>query len=263
MYQNPKKSESVPRFYDQLAVEYDLIYADWRKSVQWQGDILNRLIQKELDKATPSVLDCTCGIGTQAIGLAQLGYTVQGTDISHESIERAKREADSFGVSIDFNVANLLTLESQIDGLFDVVISFDNSLPHLLTDNDLQTAVGNIQSKLKPDGIFLASIRDYDDILKTMPKATMPKIFDDPGGKRIVFQVWDWSEDKRNYLVNLFIMREVLGDWKVSQHSTQYRALRRQELTDILSKAGFVNTRWLMPDETGYYQPIVISHQRT
>jgi len=91
----------------------------------------------------------------------------------------------------------------------------------------------------------------------------MPKIFDDLNGKRIVFQVWDWLEDKRNYLFNLFILREIHGDWKVSQYSTQYRALLREELTEILSKAGFVNTRWLMPDETGYYQPIVISHQRT
>jgi glycine/sarcosine N-methyltransferase len=56
-------------------------------------------------------------------------------------------------------------------------------------------------------------------------------------------------------------MREVLGDWKVSQYSTQYRALRRQELTEILSRAGFINTRWLMPDETGYYQPIVVSRK--
>ncbi len=220
MYPNSKNPEPVHRFYDQLAAEYDLMYADWRKSVQWQGDILHRLIQKELDKVPLSVLDCTCGIGTQAIGLAQLGYAVQGTDISCESIERAKREADSFGVSINFKVADLLTLESQVDGLFDLVISFDNSLPHLLTERDLQTAVGNIQSKLKSDGIFLASIRDYDEILKTMPKATMPKIFEDPRGKRIVFQVWDWSEDKRTCHVDLFIMREVLGEWKVSHYST-------------------------------------------
>ena len=164
-------------------------------------------------------------------------------------------------MSINFNVADLLTLESQIEGLFDLVISFDNSLPHLLTEHDLQTAVGNIQPKLKPDGIFLASIRDYDEILKTMPKATMPKIFEDPRGKRIVFQVWDWSEDKRTYHVDLFIMREVLGEWRVSQYSTQYRALRRQELTEILSRAGFIDTRWLMPDETGYYQPIVVSRK--
>lgn len=253
--------ESAQRFYDQLASKYHLTFADWRKSVRWHGEVLGGLIRKEVGNAPLSVLDCTCGIGTQAIGLVLLGYGVRGTDVSREAIKRAKREADSFGVSINFDVTDLLTLNRQVSGFFDVVISFDNSLPHLLSDNDLEVAAYNIRSKLMPNGIFLASIRDYDEILKKRPKSTMPQVFDDPDSKRIVFQVWDWREDERNYLLHLFILREIHGDWKASRYSGQYRALRRQELTEILSRAGFSNIRWLMPNETGYYQPIVISRK--
>ena len=36
-----------------------------------------------------------------------------------------------------------------------------------------------------------------------------------------------------------------------------YRALRRRELTSALEHAGFTNVAWLMPKDTGFYQPVV------
>jgi hypothetical protein len=41
-----------------------------------------------------------------------------------------------------------------------------------------------------------------------------------------------------------------------------YRALQRGELTPILQDAGFVDVRWHMPDDFGYYQPIVTAYRR-
>ena len=76
--------------------------------------------------------------GTQAIGLAQRGYSVQGTDLSPEAIERATHEAAAFGVTIPFAVADVRTLAEQVEGTFDAVLACDNALPHLLTDEDLR-----------------------------------------------------------------------------------------------------------------------------
>ncbi len=252
------KNKTAEKFYDDLANEYHLIFADWRKSVRWHGQILDNLIRKEMGNATFSVLDCSCGIGTQAIGLALLGHTVLGSDLSSTAIARAKKEADSFGVKISFGTADLLHLDTQIKGSFEVIISCDNSLPHLLNISDLKSAIVNIRSKLKPGGMFLASIRDYDEILNKRPKATVPQTFDDIDGRRIVFQTWDWLEDGINIIFHLFILRSISGNWKILEYTGQYRALRRQELTQLLSEAGFTDIRWLMPQETSYYQPIVI-----
>ena len=224
-----------------------------------QGEVLGKLIRKEAGDGSLSVWDCTCGIGTQSIGLALQGHSVVGTDISREAVNRATREALSFGVLASFGVANLLDRALRVDGPFDVVLSCDNSLPHLLSDHDLVLAASNIRSNLKSNGTFLASIRDYDEILETRPNSTMPRVFDD--GRRIVFQVWDWLNDgSRNYVFHLFIMtRAPDGSWAVSVHAAQYRAMRRLELARVLMDAGFSGTRWLMPEETGYYQPIVIA----
>jgi glycine/sarcosine N-methyltransferase len=243
---------SVQKFYDDLADAYHLIFADWKASVERQGEILDRLIRTQAGEAG-SLLDCSCGIGTQAIGLAARGYHVHATDLSPAAVERARREAERFGVSMTFGVADFRTLAQQVDGVFDVVLTCDNALPHLLTDAELELAARNMRAKLKLGGLLLASIRDYDELLATRPRATMPSVMDE--GKRIVFQVWDWADTI--YTLHHFILTESGGQWTTTQGETQYRALRREELSHILKIAGFENIRWHMPAETNYHQPIV------
>ncbi|MGH3426142.1 MAG: class I SAM-dependent methyltransferase, partial [Mycobacteriales bacterium] len=113
-------------FYDEFAEDYDLAYGgNWDGAVERQGASLDALIRERVPDAT-TVLDCSCGIGTQAIGLAKLGFRVIGSDISAGEIERARREAQRFGVDASFLVADFRDL-SRIESKFDVVISCDNA----------------------------------------------------------------------------------------------------------------------------------------
>ncbi len=253
--------DSALEFYNKLANDYHLIYADWKQSVLRQGELLDRLIRSEMGAVSLSLLDCSCGIGTQVIGLATRGYKVHATDLSPAAVERAAKEAQSFGASLTFGVADFRALETQVAGTFDVVITCDNSLPHLLSDEDLLLAARNIRSKLRPNGLFLASIRDYDQIAPAKPRATMPGVFDDSNGRHIVFQVWDWAADGRTYTLHHFIVKQVNDDWQAAHRSTHYRTLLRSELDMILREAGFSQIHWHMPDESGYYQPIVTARQ--
>ena len=86
-------ADSVRAFYDELAESYHLIFADWQGSMRRQATALDRLIQEQLGPGPHDILDCACGIGTQAIGLALLGHRVQATDISPNAVARAEREA--------------------------------------------------------------------------------------------------------------------------------------------------------------------------
>src|SRR5689334_12511984 len=92
------------RFYDGLAGDYHLLFEDWHEGVRRQGGVLDRLLRGLLGDRLLAVLDCCCGIGTQAIGLALSGHRVHATDLSPAAVERAAREARSFGVSITFGV---------------------------------------------------------------------------------------------------------------------------------------------------------------
>ncbi len=254
------KPNDVQGFYDAFAASYHLIFADWQRSVKYQGEVIDQLIQTELAShpRPVRVLDCTCGIGTQVLGLAQhANYEIHATDISPAEIERAKEEAHKAGVNIAFGVADIRTLDEQVAGEFDVVLSFDNAIPHLLIDADLEQALTAIYAKLKPQGIFMASIRDYDALLTEQPKLNAQRVMEQAEGKRVTLQYWEWVGEI--YTVNQFILQETAGTWALEHFATQYRALQRAVLSDALAKVGFTNVHWLMPEDSDYYQPIVIA----
>lgn len=254
--------ESVMKFYDDLSEDYHLIYSNWDCAIVRQSKILDQLIKDNLPhlkNSSISLLDCSCGIGTQAIGLAKMGYRVTATDLSPASIKRAERESESRGVEITFGVADFRSLKEDVSGEFDVVISVDNAIPHLQSDDDLQLAGQSMYSKLRQDGLLFISIRDYDALLHDKPQATQPNVFDN--GKLITFQVWDWHDDSKTYTVNQFMIQSIKDRWETKHFSANYRALKRQELSTILISCGFTDVRWHMPEESGLYQPMVTARK--
>jgi 2-polyprenyl-3-methyl-5-hydroxy-6-metoxy-1,4-benzoquinol methylase len=115
------------------------------------------------------VLDCTCGIGTQALGLAALGYEVEGTDISPCEVERAERESTSLGLNANFRVNDMRTLTTSPTGRYGAVLCMDNSLPHLDSDEQISTALQAMRSRMKSNGVLLLSLRDYEKLMAERP----------------------------------------------------------------------------------------------
>ena len=254
--------DSVLHFYDELADDYHLIFVNWHEAISRQGELLHKLIQSKLNLSctnNTTILDCSCGIGTQAIGLAKYGYKVTATDISAESVKRAAKEAARYGVNINFGVVDFRSLNQEVSGLFNIVLSADNAIPHLLTDEELDKAFHNIHKKLLQKGLLILTIRDYDALVKEKITSTQPMILDD--GNRIVFQVYDWAQDEKTYTVNQFIMQVINGEWKTKHYRTVYRALLRQEINTVLEATGFVDVEWHFPSQTGYYQPILTARK--
>lgn len=244
-------------FYENLAADYENIFADWRASVRRQGRLLNGIICDALGVRPEAVLDCACGIGTQAIGLALHGYTVHATDISPAPVALARQYAAELGASLGFGVADMRQLDEQVAGSFDVVIACDNAIPHLLTDEDLRAGLQGTRRKLKPGGLLVLTLRDYDALHNSKPRSFEPAVYDGAEGRRVVFQIWQWAADGKSYSMTLFIMQETDEGWETKTFTTPYRALLRVELESALLTAGFEDIRWLMPDESGYYQPVV------
>ena len=120
----------VAQTYDDLADQYHLIFENWELSVERQAAVLSLILQRNCSLTTAStILDCACGIGTQSLGLAKVGFRVTGCDVSPRAVERARVEALRRNLNIQFSVANMLNLTRLTNSHFDAVICMDNSLP--------------------------------------------------------------------------------------------------------------------------------------
>ncbi|MET8697895.1 class I SAM-dependent methyltransferase [Kitasatospora sp. NPDC004723] len=254
---------SVARFYDQLAADYHLVYADWAASVTRQGASLDALLRDRLGDAPAEVLDCSCGIGTQAIGLAAHGHRVTGTDLSPAAAARAGREAAARGLRLPTAAADMRRLPCT-DGRFDAVVCADNSLPHLLTAADVRAALAELHRVLRPGGLLMLSTRPYDELRRSRPTSTAPQPSVDGSGRRTVtFQLWHWHEDGERYDLEHFRLAEREGGgagWgEVSVRRSSYWALTQDQIGGFAAGAGFTDVEWLPPAASGFFQPVLLA----
>lgn len=243
-------------FYDNLASQYDKLFLDWQSTIQDQAIILDRLfVENGFDKSA-HILDCACGIGTQAIGLAMQGYHVTASDISDGELAEAKERASKNNVQVQFVNGNFCDLSAVFSEQFDIVICMDNALPHMLTKSALEKAIKSIINQITDGGMCIASIRDYDALLLNKPPYSPPYIHQTNNGQRVSFQTWVWNGE--HYKLTQYIIddEETL---QISKFDCEYRATRREELTNLFIANGCSEVVWKFPEETGFYQPIVIA----
>ena len=131
----------------------------------------------------------------------------------------------------------------------------DNALPHMLSKDALRSAVNSIADRLAHGGIFVASIRDYDALLTEKPPYSPPYIHKTETGKRVSFQTWDWEGEHYRLCQYIIDDEDTLS---IGKFECEYRATRREELTELLTAAG-CRVEWLFPEDSGFYQPIFVA----
>jgi len=215
-------AEPVTDFYDRLSPEYRQNMGwDWDAVMREEGATLNRFLEDRIGRSGPyALLDCSCGIGTQAIGLALQGHQVHATDLSPVSIDCARKEADQLGVAMTFGVADYRSLGEVVTETFDVVLSCDNSIAHCVSDEDLSAALASMKARLKPGGLLIFSLRDYAALLENKPRFNNEHVQDRPDGRRVVFQLWDWASTGDRYHNSQFLIKETDDGYEVKHFET-------------------------------------------
>ena len=107
------------RFYDSLASQYDKLFLDWKATTREQAMILDRIFRNNGFDHTAGVLDCACGIGTQAIGLAAMGYDITASDISEGALAEARGRAAKNNVHVAKSKSGIV-----VKGLYDMAVHF-------------------------------------------------------------------------------------------------------------------------------------------
>jgi ubiquinone/menaquinone biosynthesis C-methylase UbiE len=112
-----------------------------------------------------SVLDVACGTGLHAILFAKMGLRVTGADVSPEMLEVAQHNAIKSGVKIQWIQSSMQEIEKLIQDKFQSVFCLGNSIPHLLTEQDLHQSISAFYQILEPGGFLLLQLLNYHKIL--------------------------------------------------------------------------------------------------
>jgi SAM-dependent methyltransferase len=245
---------AVGSFYDELAPFHHLVYPDWEASIERQAAALDSIIRERWGERKLAILDVACGIGTQALGLAQFGHTVTGLDLSGPAIERAKKEADQRSLMIEFATADMRELPAAYHGRFDLVIACDNAVPHLLTDADILAAFQQMFACARSGGGCLITVRDYDREERSGVQVKPYGIRVENGIRYLVFQVWEFHG--QIYDLAMYFVEDQGGpscSGRVLR--SQYYAIGTERLLELMAQAGFRDVQKL---DDRFYQPVLL-----
>lgn len=129
------------------------------KEQLWPGDP-SPVLKQEVETLTPGrALDLAAGEGRHALYLAQLGWDVTAVDFSEVAVQRGRTLADRAGLSITWEVADLIEYEPRREQ-FDLVCLFYLHMPWVQLEGVLRKAADAV----RPGGTFLLVGHDRTNI---------------------------------------------------------------------------------------------------
>lgn len=251
-------TDTILEFYAGITPFYHLIYPDWEKSIDHQAFQLNAIIKETWGDQVCDVLDVACGIGTQSLGLAKLGYQVTGSDVSPHAIERAKREATARSLRIAFSVADMRTVFDQHGAQFDLLIACDNAIPHLLSDQEILTAFQQFYACLRPGGGCIISVRDYEAEEMTEQEVKLYGTREENGITYLIFQRWD-SHGEHYDLSMYFVEDDGSPNCETYVMRSKYYAVGSIRLIELMNHAGYEDVARL---DGKFFQPVIIGTRK-
>jgi glycine/sarcosine N-methyltransferase len=226
---------------------YDAFSADYDRFVNWQERLsleLPFIIERLRAVQARQVLDVATGTGMHAIALAQCGFTACGVDLSPGMIERARVNARSAGVQVQFELAGFGTLAHRFgERAFDALLCLGNSLPHLLTLSELSSALADFAACLRRDGLLIIQNRNFDAVMARHDRWMEPQAHTE-GDTRWLFQrFYDFDPDGL-ITFNLVTLKQVgQGDWIQSITTSRLMPMLKDDLTTRLEMAGFIDIK--------------------
>jgi SAM-dependent methyltransferase len=199
-----------------------------------------------LGEMTPGmdVLDVPCGFGRIANRLAARGCRVTGLDASRLFLERARRDAEEMGVTVEYVEGDMRDLPWT--ERFDRLVCWFLSFGYFDDETDRRVLAG-FRRALRPGGRLLVEHVNLVRQVRTLPPAPPPAA---TTGREMGF-VADLGEDfflmstRFNVLTSRVEYERVVSrGGRVSRHPFSVRLFTVPELRDWLLQAGFARVEF-------------------
>jgi SAM-dependent methyltransferase len=226
--------------YGSLASVYEWLVADDKASPAASAQAFET-VTAGLDPGA-QILDCSCGIGLLAVGLAEAGFRVTACDASPAMVERTQVLARAHGVEVSAHVCRWDELPDQgWQDRFDAVLCVGNSLAHAVGRSGRRAAIGGMASVLSAGGVLALTSRNWEQIRAAGTRLDVwDRLVARAGGKAVVAYSWQvppaWDAEHR-----LEISVAVLQDGDRLQVATELLSMwpfHHEELRADVASAG-------------------------
>jgi glycine/sarcosine N-methyltransferase len=134
------------------------------------------------------------------------------------------------------------------------VISCDNSIPHLLDDDQILRGLRSCLRCLRPGGTALFSVRDYANIARRTPDLRLHAMRRQGAARELAYQLWEWDGDQ--YDLRMYFTRDDgAGACETRMFQSRYYAVTIARLLELMAEAGYVDIQRL---DGEYFQPLLV-----
>lgn len=231
---------------------YNTFSGNYDRFVNWADRLAYEIpfIEQQIDRLQKTsgqpldILDTACGTGMHAIALAKLGHRVSAADLYPQMIERSLQNSQIAGVSVHFETAGLGDMaQTYAPGHFDLVLCLGNSLPHLLSEKELEDAMTDFANCLRPGGLLLIQNRNFDAVMLRQERWMEPQTHFAKDVEWIFQRFYDFLPGRLVRFNIVTLKREGDSSWNASVASTILRPQLQAEIMRALTQAGFEKIR--------------------
>ena len=215
--------------YGKFAATYDAMMHDVDRTA-W-ADYLDGFLR---EAGAREVMDCACGTGAMTIELYQRGYRVLGNDVSPDMLMQARSNAYAARCKeIVFICEDMRKL--SIHKPIDAIVSVCDGVNYLTQRRDVGSFFRRAHDCLKPGGLLLFDVSSQYKLSKVLGSNTFTEETDDYA------YIWKNAYDARTKLCEMQLTCFVKNGTQYDRFAETHlqRAYTEQELTDLLTEAGF------------------------
>ncbi len=224
-------------FYDAFADKYEIMLSSER--YQRVIPFFKKIFAQHKVK---SILDCACGTGRHAIAFSQLGFQVEGCDLSSEMVKQASENAVASGVKVNFVRSDFKKLTEVFNRKFDCVVCVGNSLTHELEDKGVLSALESMYQVLSENGVVIIQIRNIPKLIGEKNRIFPVHHHKEPNGDlKLFFYVLDFYPSKVTFNVVSYIESDGLPKFDVN--CVDYNPISYSKLASLLIETGFKDLR--------------------
>ena len=216
----------LARCYDRLTG--DVEYEKW-------ADYLERHFRK-LKRPVRSVVELGCGTGSLTRLLAERGYRMTAVDLSPDMLAVADQKCGGLGVLfLCQDMSRLALLEPA-----DAVVSCLDSVNYVTRPAAVKRTFQRVYKALSPGGLFLFDINSPAKLENLDGQVFLDETDD-------TYCVWRAEFSRRSricsYFMDIFRLDGATGQWNRGGELHRERAYTAEELTAMLTQAGFREIR--------------------